>query len=57
MAKGKITIVDPPSGWQFGFPAPLQEDYEKQLKDAGYPEHAMELALKRSRYWEVEVEE
>jgi len=33
-----MVLVDPPSGWMYGFPAPLQEDYEQQLKDAGYPE-------------------
>lgn len=50
-----VTIVYPPSGWAFGFPAVLQEDYEQQLKDAGYPEEMMELALRRSRYWQKEI--
>lgn len=52
----KITIVDPPSGWLYGFPAPLEEDYEEQLRKAGYPEEAMPLAMKHSRYWEIEKE-
>lgn len=43
-------LVDPPSGWMYGFPAPLQEDYEQQLRDAGYPEWDIPLALKHSRY-------
>lgn len=43
-------LVDPPSGWMYGFPAPLQEDYEQQLRDAGYPEKDIPLALKHSRY-------
>jgi len=43
-------IVDPPSGWMYGFPAPLQEDYVQQLKDAGYPEKDIPMALKHSRY-------
>lgn len=43
-------IVDPPKGWMYGFPAPLQDDYEQQLRDAGYPEKDIPLALKRSRY-------
>jgi hypothetical protein len=47
----KVTIVDPPSGWLYGFPAPLQDDYSKQLRDAGYPANDMELALHYSRYW------
>ena len=45
-----MILVDPPSGWMYGFPAPLQEDYEQQLKDAGYPEKDIPLALKNSRY-------
>lgn len=43
-------IVDPPSGWMYGFPAPLKEDYEQQLRDAGYPEKDIPFALKHSRY-------
>jgi uncharacterized protein Smg (DUF494 family) len=43
-------IVDPPSGWRYGFPAELQEDYAQQLKDAGYPEKDIPMALKHSRY-------
>lgn len=43
-------IVDPPSGWMYGFPAPLQGDYAQQLRDAGYPERDIPLALKHSRY-------
>lgn len=43
-------LVDPPTGWVYGFPAPLQEDYEAQLRKAGYPEKDIPLALKHSRY-------
>ena len=45
-----VTMVDPPGGWAYGFPAPLQGDYEKQLRDAGYPESDIPLALKHSWY-------
>jgi predicted house-cleaning noncanonical NTP pyrophosphatase (MazG superfamily) len=48
----KITMVDPPSGWMFGFPAPLQKDYKDQLKEAGYPPEDIDFAIKHSRYWE-----
>lgn len=47
-----MTIVDPPSGWKYGFPAPLQKDYRQQLIDAGYPKEDIQFALKHSRYWE-----
>ena len=50
----KQLIVDPPSGWRYGFPALKQDDYEKQLRDAGYPEEDIPFALKHSRYWEHE---
>lgn len=43
-------LVDPPSGWMYGFPAPLEDDYENQLRKAGYPEKDIPLALKYSRY-------
>lgn len=43
-------FVDPPSGWVYGFPAPLEDDYENQLRKAGYPEKDIPLALKHSRY-------
>ena len=46
-----VTIVDPPGGWKFGFPAPLEEDYLAQLRRANYPSEWMELALTSSRYW------
>lgn len=46
-----MILVDPPSGWMHGFPAPLQDDYEQQqLKDAGYPEKDIPLTIKYSRY-------
>lgn len=52
-------LVDPPGGWMYGFPAPLQDDYEQQLRNAGYPEIDIPLALKHSRYLgsQEEIEE
>ena len=47
-----MTIVDPPSGWRYGFPAKLKDDYRQQLIDAGYPKKDIELALKYSWYSE-----
>lgn len=44
-----VKLVDPPSGWLYGFPAVLEDDYEAQLRKAGYPEKDMELAMKHSR--------
>lgn len=51
-------MVDPPSGWKYGFPAELPEDksYVELLKEKGYPEEDMDLALNYSRYWFEDVE-
>lgn len=43
-------LVDPPSGWQYGFPAELQADYPAQLRAAGYPERDIQFALEHSRF-------
>jgi len=43
-------LVDPPSGWMYGFPAPLEDDYPAQLRKAGYPESQIDFALQHSRY-------
>ena len=47
-----MMIVDPPSGWRYGFPAPVEEDYEAQLRRAKYPEKDIPFAMEHSRYWE-----
>ncbi len=44
-----VKLVDPPSGWMYGFPAVLEEDYEAQLRKSGYPEKDIESALRHSR--------
>jgi hypothetical protein len=54
----KVLMVDPPSGWKYGFPKPLDKEksYEQQLKEAGYPEEDIPFALKHSRYYEADVD-
>ena len=46
------TIVDPPSGWKYGFPKVLPEgiDYEELLRESNYPEKDIPFALKHSWY-------
>ena len=44
----KVTMCDPPSGWKYGFPKPVHEEYHTLgsddfdligwLKDEGYPQ-------------------
>lgn len=56
--KTKKKIIDPPSGWKYGFPKEIPEDIvtpeelKKWLIEVGYPEKSIELALNYSRYWE-----
>ncbi len=49
-------LVDPPSGWRYGFPKPYDKEkgLEQMLREAGYPEDDFPVALQYSRYWEEE---
>jgi hypothetical protein len=57
----KRTIIDPPSGWQYGFPRVLDITENETLKDwllrSGYPPSLIPLAEKHSRYWEEDSPE
>ena len=54
----KLTIkIDPPGGWQYGFPMPVLVSIAKDpsflaiwLLAQGYPGEMLELAMKYSRY-------
>jgi|AntAceMinimDraft_13_1070369.scaffolds.fasta_scaffold29800_1 hypothetical protein len=54
-----MMIVDPPSGWQYGFPQPItaeeMKNFEQYLLDKGYPEKDIPLAMRCSRYWEINL--
>lgn len=51
----KITLYDPPSGWQFGFPRqynPLpNETIEQTLIRDGYPRKDAQWAADYTRFW------
>ena len=59
------TIIDPPSGWRYGFPRPLpngrevgpEETLEEWLVSWGYPKEDAEWAAQHCRYWEAENHE
>lgn len=61
--KKKILVVDPPSGWLFGFPKPCPTDvmndaeFGEWLMQQGYPPSLVDQALRHSRYWETEVDD
>lgn len=61
MTCNKTLMIDPPSGWRFGFPKPAPENFFDKnfelgawLIECGYPEKDVPLAIKYSRYWEIE---
>jgi hypothetical protein len=51
-------MIDPPSGWQYGFPKPIPEDRRKDnlvwLVEQGYPQHLIDELGEHfyCRYWE-----
>jgi len=52
--KGKF-YVDPPSGWQYGFPAVYDATKDGSLEEffrsKGYPEKDIKFALQHTRSW------
>ena len=61
-----VTMVDPPSGWKFGFPKVVPDNFEvlnwEQKKDwlvsEGYPRKLIDDLGNNfwSRYWQEEIE-
>ena len=61
MTFSKVLVIDPPSGWKYGFPKPVPEAFFNEgfdlggwLIECGYPAEHIELAIKYSRYWETD---
>lgn len=58
-----ITIIDPPSGWKYGFPKPLPKDREEDvlvwLVEQGYPQSKIDELGDYfiCRYWEEDENE
>ena len=56
--KNKTQMIDPPSGWLYGFPKPYDKKKDGDLKDFfkknGYPEKDINFALENCRMWNVE---
>lgn len=61
--KNVVTIIDPPSGWQYGFPKPIPEERKKDVKswlvEQGYPKPLIDSLGEyfSCRYWEEEQED
>ena len=61
----KITMIDPPSGWRYGFPKPAHEEYHtlgddfnllSWLVDEGYPQAEIDACGEQFhvRTWEID---
>jgi hypothetical protein len=63
--KKMVTMIDPPSGWKYGFPKVLPQRFdtwEEQrawLVSEGYPQKEIDACGDHfySRYWEQEIDE
>jgi hypothetical protein len=63
MTEKKVTYIDPPSGWKYGFPMalpdPAPEKMLEWLLEQGYPQFEIDKLGKNfyCRYWQEEAEE
>ena len=55
----KVTFIDPPSGWRYGFPREYDRDKDGPVTDFllhhGYPEEEIPFACSYLRVWNEEV--
>lgn len=57
-----MTIIDPPSGWKYGFPKPIPEERKKDvlewLVEQGYPKSLIDELGEHfyCQYWEMALE-
>lgn len=53
-------LIDPPSGWRYGFPKELPEnvtDLRQWLIDNGYPETQVDFGMKYCRFIKADESE
>ena len=61
MTKKTVLMIDPPSGWKYGFPMPLPDPKPENtmawLVEQGYPQAEIDSLGNYfyCRYWEVEM--
>ena len=61
--KKLVMMIDPPSGWKYGFPKPVPDPKPENMIDwlieNGYPRKEIDACGKHfyCSYWEQEVEE
>ena len=54
MKNQRYILIDPPSGWMYGFPKIIKlgatpDEKKKLMLDSGYPEKDLEFALRHMR--------
>jgi hypothetical protein len=58
--KKTVTMIDPPSGWKYGFPKPIPdprpEDMTEWFFENGYPRDKVKL-LEYCRMWIQEIDD
>ena len=64
MTKKTVLMIDPPSGWRYGFPMPIDPIESKGrvlewLVEQGYPQKEIDAYGEYfyCRYWEQEIED
>ena len=60
--KKTVRMIDPPSGWKYGFPRMIPdgiEDHRQFILDCGYPQEELDSYGKYFyvRYWDAEVKD
>lgn len=60
MMKNTVRMIDPPSGWKYGFPKAIPSTVENVLEwlvENGYPQAEIDACGEHfyCRYWEKEV--
>ena len=56
----RVLLIDPPSGWKYGFPRPFDKKDDQTLGEwlveNGYPQSLIDQGMTRHcRYWETDV--
>jgi len=62
MMKKTVRMIDPPSGWRYGFPKAIPNDVKNVLKwlvENGYPQAEIDACGEHfyCRHWEKDVNE
>lgn len=54
--KNERVMIDPPSGWKYGFPKEWTGNTKRMLKSANYPSVDIDWASQHCRFWTETIE-